>query len=676
MKKNPQQRIEELRKLIREHDYHYYIEAQPIISDFEFDHLLNELIQLEKENPQYITPDSPTQRVGSDLTKEFKSVQNKIPMLSLSNSYSEEELIDFDRRVREGLPKNEKIEYVCELKIDGLSVSLRYMSGKLHVAATRGDGTVGEDVTNNVKTIRSVPLIVKKTDSMNLKLDEFEVRGEVFMELEPFRKLNEERELNGEKTFANPRNSSAGTLKLQDPQLVAKRPLQIFLYYLFSENDELNSQSENLNLLNTLGFRINKNYKLCENIQEVLQFCGKWEEERDALPYEIDGVVIKVNSLKQQKILGSIAKSPRWAIAYKFKAKQARTKLNAITWQVGRTGTLTPVAELEPVLLAGSTISRATLHNIDEIKRKDIREGDWVIIEKGGDVIPKVVSVDLSKRSKNSIEVKIPTQCPVCGSKLIQQEEEVAIYCENNLCPAQVKARISHFAARGAMDIEGLGDALINLFVDQNFLRDYSDIYSLKDKRNELIMLERLGKKSIDNLLSAIETSKQKPFNKVLFALGIRYVGSGAAKKLAEHFLSIDKLASAPVEEIESIQEIGSSISWSVKRFFENIQNKKLIERFKKIGLNFTAEKKENKSNLLEGKSFVLTGTLSSMSREEAKEIIQSHGGTVVSSVSKNTSYVVAGESAGSKLDKAQKLKITVLSEEQLLEMIKPEKHV
>lgn len=676
MKKNPQQRIEELRELIREHDYYYYVLAQPKINDFEFDHLLNELIQLEKDNPQYITPDSPTQRVGSDLTKEFQPVQHKIPMLSLSNSYSEEELIDFDRRVREGLPKNEKIEYVCELKIDGLSVSMHYINGKLHIAATRGDGAVGEDVTNNVKTIRSVPLIVKKTDSLNLKLDEFEVRGEVFMELEAFRKLNEERELNGEKTFANPRNSSAGTLKLQDPQLVAKRPLQIFVYYLFSENDELNSQSENLNLLNTLGFRINKNYKLCENIQEVLQFCDKWEEERDALPYEIDGVVIKVNSLKQQKVLGSIAKSPRWAIAYKFKAKQVHTKLSAITWQVGRTGTLTPVAELEPVLLAGSTISRATLHNIDEIRRKDIREGDWVIIEKGGDVIPKVVSVDISKRAKSSIEVIIPSQCPVCGSKLIQPEEEVAIYCENNLCPAQVKARISHFAARGAMDIEGLGDALINLFVDLNIFKNYSDIYSLKEKRNELIMIERLGKKSIDNLLSAIETSKQKPFSKVLFALGIRYVGAGAANKLTEHFLSIDKLANASLEEIELIHEIGSSISWSVKSFFENIQNKKLIERLKKIGLNFTAEKKENESNLLEGKSFVLTGALSSMSREEAKEIIQNHGGTVVSSVSKNTSYVVAGESAGSKLDKAQKLKITVLSEEQLLEMIKPEKHV
>ncbi len=673
MKKNPQNRIEELRELIREHDYNYYILAQPIVSDFEYDHLLNELIQLEKEYPQFIRPDSPTQRVGSDLTKEFKAVPHKIPMLSLSNSYSEEELIDFDRRVREGLPKSEKVEYVCELKIDGLSISIRYLNRKMQVAATRGDGTVGEDVTNNVRTIRSVPLVVKNINAVNLKLDEFEIRGEIFMELEAFKKLNEERELSGEKTFANPRNSSAGTLKLQDPQLVAKRPLQIFVYYLNSENEELVSQSENLNLLEVLGFRINKNYKKCENIGEVLRFCNKWENERDSLPYEIDGVVIKVNSLKQQKILGSIAKSPRWAIAYKFKAKQAQTKLNEVTWQVGRTGTLTPVAELEPILLAGSTISRATLHNIDEIKRKDIREGDWVVIEKGGDVIPKVVSVDLSKRGKNSTEIKAPTHCPICGSKLIQLQDEVAIYCENNLCPAQVKARISHFAARGAMDIEGLGEAIVNQLVDQKFLKDFSDLYSLKEKRNELITLERLGEKKVDNLLNSIEKSKQKPFNKVLFAIGIRYVGSGAAQKLADHFLSIDILANATNEEIESIQEIGSSISRSVKGFFESTQNRQLIDRLKKVGLNFTSAKNKHESNLLEGKTFVLTGTLSSMSREEAKELIQNNGGTVASSISKNTNYLVAGESAGSKLEKAQKLKITVLSEEQFLEMIKTE---
>ncbi|MHB8929093.1 MAG: NAD-dependent DNA ligase LigA [Melioribacteraceae bacterium] len=673
MKKSPLQRIEELRELIREHDYNYYILAQPVISDYEFDQLLNELIKLENDNPQFITPDSPTQRVGSDLTKEFKSVQHKIPMLSLSNTYSETELIDFDRRVREGLPKNEKIEYVCELKIDGLSVSLRYINGKLDVAATRGDGTVGEDVTNNVKTIRTVPLVIKKPSELKLNLNEFEVRGEVFMELEAFKKLNEERELNGEKTFANPRNSSAGTLKLQDPQLVAKRPLQIFVYYLFSEKDELTSQSENLVLLGDLGFRINKNYRVCNSIEDVLQFCNEWEEKRNELPYEIDGVVIKVNFLRQQKILGTIAKSPRWAVAYKFKAKQANTKLNNITWQVGRTGTLTPVAELEPVFLAGSTISRATLHNIEEIKRKDIREGDWVVIEKGGDVIPKVVSVDLSKRTKDSAEVKVPSNCPVCGSKLFRSEEEVAIYCENNLCPAQVKGKISHFASRGAMDIEGLGEALINLFVDLNFLKDYSDIYDLKEKRNELIQIERLGEKSIDNLLSAIETSKKKPFNKVLFALGIRYVGSGAANKLADHFLTLEQLSSASEEEIESVHEIGSSISKSVKRFFANTQNKKIIERLKKAGLNLAGEKKVNESNLFEGKSFVLTGTLSSMSRENAKEIIQRHGGAVISAVSKNTSYVVAGDSPGSKLDKAQKLGIPVLSEEQFLEMIKSE---
>lgn len=673
MKKSPQQRIEELRELIREHDYNYFILAQPKISDYEFDQLLNELIKLENDNPQFITTDSPTQRVGSDLTKEFKSVQHKIPMLSLSNTYSETELIDFDRRVREGLPKNEKIEYVCELKIDGLSVSLRYINGKLDVAATRGDGTVGEDVTNNVKTIRTVPLVIKKLAEQKLNLNEFEVRGEVFMELEAFKKLNEERELNGEKTFANPRNSSAGTLKLQDPQLVAKRPLQIFVYYLFSERDELTSQSENLILLGELGFRINKNYRVCKNIEEVLQFCDEWEGKRNELPYEIDGVVIKVNSLKQQKILGTIAKSPRWAVAFKFKAKQANTKLNKITWQVGRTGTLTPVAELEPVFLAGSTISRATLHNIDEIKRKDIREGDWVVIEKGGDVIPKVVSVDFSKRTKDSAEVKVPSKCPVCSSKLFQSEEEVAIYCENNLCPAQVKGRISHFASRGAMDIEGLGEALINLFVDLNYLKDYSDIYTLKEKRNELIQIDRLGEKSIDNLLNAIEVSKKKPFNKVLFALGIRYVGSGAANKLADHFLSVEKLSSVSEEEIESVHEIGSSISKSVKRFFANTQNRKIIEHLKKAGLNLAGEKKINESNLFEGKSFVLTGTLSSMSRENAKEIIQSHGGTVVSTVSKNTSYVVAGDSPGSKLDKAQKLGVSVLSEEQFLEMIKSE---
>ncbi len=671
MKKNPQHRIEELRDLIREHDHRYFVLAQPSISDFEYDQLLKELNQFESENPHLITPDSPTQRVGSDLSKEFKPVQHKTQMLSLANIYSEEELVDFDRRVREGLPQGEKVEYVCELKIDGVSVSLRYIDGMLKVAATRGDGAVGDEVTNNVRTIRSVPLSVKRNFLKDLLLDEFEVRGEVYMELETFKKLNEERELNGEKTFANPRNSAAGTLKLQDPQVVAKRPLQIFLYYLFSEKDDLKYQHENLQLLDLLGFRINKNFRLCKNLDEVIEFCREWEAKKDELPYEIDGVVIKVNSLKQQKILGNIAKSPRWAAAYKFKPKQATTLLNNITWQVGRTGSLTPVAELKPIFLAGSTISRATLHNIDEIRRKDIREGDLVVIEKGGDVIPKVVSVDLSKRSENSEEIKLPNTCPACGSKLFKPADEVAVYCDNSLCPEQIKGRILHFASRGAMDIEGLGEALVNLFVDLGFLHDYSDIYSLNQKREKLVNIERLGEKSIDNLLNAIEESKKRSFDKVLFALGIRYVGAGAAKKLAQHFLSIDKLSEATEEEIESIHEIGPSISKSVKRFFSDENNSKLIERLNKAGINFSLEKKETESSKFQGKYFVLTGTLFSMSREEAKEKIEKNGGHVSSSVSRNTHYVIAGENSGSKLDKAQKLDITILTEEQFLELIK-----
>ena len=670
MKKNPQQRIEELRKLIKEHDYNYYILAQPTISDYEYDQLVNELIQLEKENPHLITPDSPTQRVGSDLTNVFNPVTHRIPMLSLSNTYSEEEMYDFDRRVKEGLPKNEKVEYVCELKIDGVSVSLRYKNGLLVTAATRGDGTTGEEITNNVKTIRSVPLSIRKPESKKLNLDDIEVRGEIYMEIEAFKKINEERELNGEKTFANPRNLTAGTIKLLDPQLVAKRPLKIFVYYLYSETDELTTHYENLKLLREMGFPVNQNYKLCKDINEVMKFCDEWEDKRDTLPYEIDGVVVKVNSLKQQRILGNIAKSPRWAVAYKFKAKQAKTRLNRIVWQVGRTGTLTPVAELEPVFLAGSTISRATLHNIDEIKRKDIREGDVVIIEKGGDVIPKVVAVDLSQRPKNSQEVKLPSKCPVCNSNLFRPENEVAIYCENNLCPAQIKGRIEHFASRGAMDITGLGEALINLFVDLGYLKDYSDIYHLKEHREELIQIERLGEKSVDNLLSSIEKSKEKPFDKVLFALGIRYVGAGVAKKIADHFKSIDALMNASEEEIESIHEIGPSISKSIKRFFNDNNNIKLIERLKKAGLKFKSEEIKITSDKLKGKSFVLTGTLSSMSREEAKEKIISLGGHVLSAVSKNTDFVVVGENPGSKFDKAQKLGIPILSEEEFLKMI------
>lgn len=663
--------IEKLREVIREHDYKYYIQTEPSISDEEYDKLIKKLEKLEQENPHLITPDSPTQRVGKDLTKDFKPVTHKIPMLSLANTYSEEELYDFDRRVKEGLPENQRVEYVVELKIDGASVSLNYVDGNLKTAATRGDGTIGEEITANVKTIKSIPLKFKKPKSIPFLFSDIEVRGEIYMNVADFYLLNKEREKNGEKLFANPRNSSAGTLKMQDPKVVANRPLNIFLYSLISTEEELNSQFENLDILKKLGFRTNPESKLCKNIDEAIKLCRELEKRRESLDYEVDGTVIKVNSIYQQRILGNIAKSPRWAVAFKFKAKQAITKLYKITWQVGRTGTITPVAELEPVLLAGSTISRATLHNYDEIKRKDIREGDKVVIEKGGDVIPKIVSVVLNDRPSNSKVPKPPAKCPVCGSQIFKPEEEVAYYCENSECSAQVKGRIAHFASRGAMDIEGLGEALIDLFVDMNYLKTYDEIYDLKNHRNELVKIERLGEKSIDNLLTAIEESKKQPFSKVLFALGIRYVGAGAAKKLTDHFNTIDALASASEEEISAIHEIGPSISKSVKKFFNDKHNLKLIQRLKDHKLNLKAEKKSTTSSIFTGKTFVLTGTLSNFSREQAEEKISNFGGKPVSSVSKKTDFVLSGENPGSKLTKAKTLGVNIINEDDFIKMLK-----
>jgi DNA ligase (NAD+) len=668
MNNKVQRRIEELRELIREHEYKYYILAQPTISDYDFDLLLKELEKLENENPQLITPDSPTQRVGKDLTKEFKPIVHSVPMLSLSNTYSEEEVYNFDKRVKDGLPKGENPEYVVEMKFDGVSVSLRYENGFLKTAATRGDGTTGEEITTNIKTIKSVPLKIKKIADHDLR--NFEVRGEIIIEVRDFKKLNEERKFKGEKIFANPRNFAAGTVKLQDPQVVAKRPLQIFVYYLISEMQVFNSHYENLKLLQQMGFKVNKEFKLCKNIEEVLDYCKILEKKRESLPFEIDGAVIKVNSFQHQKILGNIAKAPRWAVAYKFKARESTTKLKRILWQVGRTGAITPVAELEPVLLAGSTISRATLHNIDEIRRKDIREGDTVAIEKGGDVIPKITSVILSQRPKQSKETIPPSNCPICNSPLFKPDNEVAIYCENHLCPAQIKGRLIHFAHRGAMDITGLGEAIIDQFVDRSLLKNYNDIYRLKDKRQELINIERFGEKSIDNLLNSIEESKKQPYHKVLFALGIRYVGAGVAQKLAESFPSIDDLLYATEEEIVKVYDIGSSISKSVVKFFSVTENKKLIEGLKKAGLNFKTGLSK-KSNLLEGKIFVLTGSLTGYTREEAAEKIIGLGGNVSSSVSKKTDYVVAGESAGSKLVKAKELGVKILTEDQFIELIR-----
>lgn len=661
-----EKKIESLREQIREHDYKYYILAQPTIGDEEYDKLLKELEKLEAGNPKLITPDSPTQRVGSDLTKEFKTVEHKVPMLSLSNTYSEDELIDFDRRVKDGITSGEKVEYLVELKIDGASVSINYVNGVLRTAATRGDGSVGEEITNNVRTIKSIPLKIKKDNSIPYELDNFEVRGEIFMNVGDFDKLNKERAKDGEKTFANPRNSTAGTLKLQDPRVVAKRPLNTFLYNLISPDNELKSQEENLVILKKMGFKVNPHHQKCKNIEEVIKVCHDFEKLRNDLEYEIDGAVIKVNSINQQKRLGSIARAPRWAVAFKFKSKQASTVVNDIVWQVGRTGAITPVAELEPVFLAGSTISRATLHNFDEIERKDIRKGDTVVIEKGGDVIPKVVEVNLSKRSPSSKKTKPPDKCPACSSKLFKPEGEVAYYCENAECPDQIKERIEHFASRGAMDIEGLGESRIDLFVEKGFLKTYGEIYKLKDFKDELIAIDRLGEKSITNLLNSIDKSKKRPFDKVLFALGIRYVGAGAAKKLAAHFKNLDALIEASEEEITDVYEIGESISKSVKKFFSDSHNKKIIKELKKAGLKFSFAEVNGtfvRDNFFKGKSFVLTGTLSNYTREEAEEIIMSLGGNVTSSVSKKTDYVLAGEKAGSKLGKAKNLNIKILYE-------------
>jgi DNA ligase (NAD+) len=652
------EKINSLRDKINYHNHKYYVSAESEISDYDFDMLLNKLIELEKIAPELITKDSPTQRVGSDLTKVFNQVEHKVPMLSLSNTYSKEELIAFDQRVRGGLEGEESIEYVVELKIDGVSASIHYKDGYLHKAATRGDGKIGEEITTNIRTIKSIPLRVKETNS-------FEVRGEVFMPLEEFKKLNEVREANGEKVFANPRNSSAGTLKLQNPQEVAKRPLDIFTYYILSDYLHIQSQSEGLNYLEQLGFKINPKYEVCKNIDEVINYCVSWENQRDQLPYEIDGVVIKVNSFKQQKRLGSIAKSPRWATSFKFKAKQVITKLNKVTWQIGRTGAITPVAELEPIELAGSIISRATLHNYDEIQRKDIREGDYVKLEKGGDVIPKIVAVDLSKRLKNSVILPIPSECPECKSELTKLENEVALYCTNDTCPAQVKGKLIHFASRGAMDIEGLGEAIIDIFVDRGYLTTFPDIYNLVNYEEELKSLDRFGEKSIDNLFASIEKSKEQPFHKVLFALGIRYVGAGVARKLTAAFKTIEKLEVATIENLEEVDEIGPSISNSLTQYFLDSKNIKIIEELINKGLNFEEEFSEQNNQNLMGLSIVVTGSLSKLTRDEAKEKIIAAGGKFVSSLSKKTNYLLAGDNAGSKLEKAKSLGVQILTEDE-----------
>ncbi|MEK6757165.1 MAG: NAD-dependent DNA ligase LigA [Bacteroidota bacterium] len=661
-------RIEELRTLLREHDYRYYALAQPTISDREYDRLMRELIELERTHPDLVTPDSPSQRVGGQPTKEFPTVAHTVPMLSLSNTYNEEEVTDFDRRVRSMLGKD-PIRYVCELKFDGVAISLLYEGGILVRGATRGDGTQGDDITQNLKTIRSIPL-----RSMGKKkgLETFEVRGEVYMKRDDFQKMNEERELAGERPFINPRNSAAGTLKLQDPKIVATRPLNFVAYYLRLEAVELASHYENLKILRELGFPASEHSRLCRNLDEVIRYWKEWEDRREDLPYDIDGVVVKVDALRQQDRLGMIAKSPRWAIAFKFAARKATTLLRDIKLQVGRIGTITPVAELDPVFVGGTTVSRATLHNEDYIEELDIRLGDAVVVEKGGDVIPKVSSVVLEKRPRGTKPFVMPGKCPECGSRISRPAGEANYYCENSECPAQVRARIEHFAHRGAMDIEGLGEAVVDQLVSLGFIRSYADLYELHKKRDQLVKLERWGEKSVDNLLEAIEESKKRPFSRVLFAIGIRHVGAGVVQLIVNEYRSVDNLMQASQEELQQIQGIGPRIAESIRRFFGDRHNQRIIERLRKAGLQF--EEKQRRASVgspLVGKTLVLTGTLSSFTREEAKQRIEELGGKVASSVGENTDYVVVGEEPGSKLDKAKKLGVQTLDEESFLKLIK-----
>lgn len=649
-----------LKKKIIDADYRYYILNSPSIDDYTYDMLMKELVELEKKYPELSSPDSPTQRVGSDISNQFPTVIHDSPMLSLSNSYNEADLDEFDRRVNNIL-KGEKYSYVCELKFDGIAVSLKYEKGLFVRGATRGDGVRGDEITGNLKTVRSIPLSLDKPVDI-------EVRGEVFFMLKDFFRINEEQESLGEKKYANPRNTAAGSLKLKDSREVAARRLNMFCYNLSYLNDKdqskLSSHYENLQILKSLKFPVNDQTSVLKNIEQVKEFCREIELKRDSLPYEIDGVVVKVDSLSQQKKLGSIAKSPRWAIAYKFKAKQAITKLKKITLQVGRIGTITPVAELDPVFLAGSTISRATLHNSDEIERKDIREQDYVKIEKGGDVIPKVVEVVKEQRPKGSKPFKMPGYCPVCSQPIHRPEGEASYYCTNSLCPAQVQGRIEHFVARTAMDIEGLGFQIIEKFIQLGYLKDITDIYTLYKKEKELKAIERFGEKSIDNILNSIERSKERPFDKVLFAIGIRHVGDRTARILAKRFKNIESLIAASKEEIETVHEIGPRIAESVYDFFRTKSNLLMIKKLQSAGLNFTADEIEGSaSNKLEGLTFVVTGTLEKYKREEVEELIESLGGKASSSVSKKTNYLLAGVEAGSKLKKAESLGVKVIDE-------------
>ena len=666
-----EKQIHELRQTINEHDYRYYVLSVPTIADVEYDALMKRLQALEAEQPDLVTADSPTQRVSGQVAEGFEEYLHKRPMLSLDNSYSTDDLRDWAKRC-EKLAEGRAFDFVAELKIDGLSMSLIYENGRLARGVTRGDGTRGEVVTSNVRTIRAVPLSLKEFPADK----EIEVRGEVYLPNETFARINRERVEQELPAFANPRNAAAGTLRMLDPQIVADRQLDIFCYQLlFNGEPASGAHSEALEWLAAHGFKVNQNRQRCATIDDVIVYCDEWNERRDQLNYEIDGVVVKVNQVAVQQELGTTSKAPRWAIAYKFPARQVSTRLLDVSYQVGRTGAVTPVAVLEPVQLAGTTVARASLHNSDEMTRLGVLRGDWVFIEKSGEIIPQVLSVIVEKRTGEETAFIFPTECPVCGTALVRPEDEAVTRCPNPECPAKLRASLLHFSARRAMRIEGLGEALIDQLISSGetaaLVTDVADLYRLAEKRDALIALERMGGKSADNLLAQIENSKQAGLARLLYGLGIRHVGERTAKILAQHCGSMEKLAAAELGELAQIFEIGEVVAASVAEWFGQERNRELLKNLGAAGVRMADDSAAdaNLSRNLEGKQFVLTGTLPTMSRDEAKLFIESRGGRVTASVSKKTNFLVAGADAGSKLTKAQELKITVLDEAEMLQL-------
>ena len=661
-----QNRIQLLREELNNHNYNYYVLDNATISDFDFDIKLKELEKLETENPEYFDSNSPTQRVGGTITKNFNTVAHKNRMYSLDNSYSKEDLLDWEKRVEKVLGTSE-LEFTCELKFDGASINLTYENGNFVKAVTRGDGFQGDEVTNNIKTIRSIPLTITKNF-----ISDFEMRGEIILPLDGFNKMNEERLENGEEAYRNPRNTASGSLKLQDSSEVSKRPLDCLLYQVVTSERKYKTHFESLENARQVGFKVPESIKLAKSIDEVYDFVNYWDANRHDLPYETDGIVIKVNNLQHQEELGYTAKAPRWAIAYKFKAEQVSTLLKEITYQVGRTGAITPVANLEPVQLAGTTVKRASLHNADQIAKLDIRVNDTVFVEKGGEIIPKIIAVDLEKRPEDSMPTVYATNCPECNTELVRTEGDAKHYCPNEFgCAPQITGRIQHFISRKAMDIDGLGGETVDLLRKEGLIQNYADLYDLKVA--QVIPLERMAEKSAQNMIAGIEKSKEIPFEKVLFALGIRFVGETVAKKLAKHFKSIDNLMSATFEELVNTDEIGDRIAQSIIDFSNNLGNIQLIDRLKSYGLQLevSAESLENQTNKLEGQVFVVSGVFHQMSRNELKKAIEDNGGKVSSSISKKTNFIVAGDNMGpSKLTKAQDLGVSIISEQDFIDKI------